>query len=81
MNIEITKVSVTPKIRSLKNYFIHDKGITIVRIGGNKFKEMEAWLTEHGGTILHDGPYTYSRTWQVSSQIKSWFILKWAECQ
>lgn len=77
MNFVIEKVAVTPKIRSLKNYFIHDKGITVVRIGGNKFKEMEAWLVKHGATLVADNEHIYSRLWNVAEDVKLLFALRW----
>ena len=79
MDIDLVKVAVTPKIRRLKTYVIHEKGITIVRIGGSPFYEMEAWLEEYGGTVLHDDQYAYSRVWKVTDNIKLLFALRWAD--
>ena len=53
--------------------------ITIVRIIGEKYIEMESWLTEHGATIM--GYYNgleWCPVYNVTDEVKVLFALRWS---
>jgi len=57
---------------------IEKNTITVVRIIGEQYIEMEAWLTEHGATIIgyHNG-LEFCPVYNVTDEVKVLFALRW----
>jgi len=58
---------------------IEKNTITVVRIIGEKYIEMEEWLTAHGATIIgyHNG-LEFCPVYKVTDKIKVLFVLRWS---
>ena len=58
---------------------IEKNTITIFRIYGENYIEMESWLTKHEATKIgyHNG-YEFCPVYNVTDEIKVLFILRWA---
>jgi hypothetical protein len=66
-----------PKIFSIDN--IEKNTITIVQISGEKYAEMESWLTSHEATIIgYHNALEFCPVYKVTKEIKLLFILRWS---
>jgi hypothetical protein len=58
---------------------IEKNTITVVRITGEQYIEMEEWLTSHGATIIgYYNALEFCPVYNVTDEIKLLFILKWS---
>ena len=68
--IEMTKVMVGGECKYKLSPFVIDyiekNTITITRVGGENYSEMESWLTEHEATVIG---YYCSKSSYISSGI------------
>jgi hypothetical protein len=60
-------------------FSIRENNITIVQISGEKYAEMESWLTEHGATIIgYSNGLEFCPVYYVTDEVKVLFALRWS---
>jgi hypothetical protein len=58
---------------------IEKNTITVVRIIGEQYIEMEEWLTAHGATIIgYYNALEFCPVYNVTDEVKVLFALRWA---
>ena len=83
MKVVIGQGQVPPVCTGPRFHFsidnIEKNTITIVRIIGEQYIEMESWLTEHGATIIgyHNG-LEFCPVYNVTDEVKVFFALRWS---
>ena len=82
-NYEIRKVVVGGegkwKLSPFTIDHIEKNTITITRVGGENYNEIESWLTEHEATVIgYYNGYEFCPVYKVTEEIKLLFVLRWS---